>query len=251
MIDVNLSGIFYACQAFARVARAMKRPAAIINVSSTSSIFARPSRAAYVSSKHGVSGLTKQLALDFGQLGIRVNAVAPGVVRTPMTQSYFEAPQGAEHIAWLDIRWGELQSPGRHRVRDPVFGFGRRQLHHGSDVAGGWRLFRWHLVVAGESRAFAARRLADQSIQETGNLDNLAALQIDDDHVQLDTRYRRPSVRLKSMVTGEGFRRNGGDARPHPQWGADLTRAQQSDPRLTPSDRFRFPSRSPRGVRAG
>jgi len=99
VITVNLSGTFYACQAFARIAKAKNRPAGIVNVSSTSSIFARPSRSAYVSSKHGVTGLTKQLALELGPLGIRVNAVAPGVVRTPLTESYFETSEGAERMA--------------------------------------------------------------------------------------------------------------------------------------------------------
>ena len=45
-----------------------------------------------MSSKHGVVGLTKQLSLDLGPLGIRVNAVAPGIVRTPMTETYFDDP---------------------------------------------------------------------------------------------------------------------------------------------------------------
>ena len=52
----------------------------------------------YVSSKHGVVGMTKQLALDLGPLGIRVNAVAPGVVQTPMTQAYFDDPETETRI---------------------------------------------------------------------------------------------------------------------------------------------------------
>lgn len=59
---------------------------------STSGPLALENRAGYVSSKHGVVGLTKQLSLDLGPLGIRVNAVAPGVARTPMTESYFDDP---------------------------------------------------------------------------------------------------------------------------------------------------------------
>lgn len=90
VISVNLSGTFHACRAFGRRLRAAGRPGAIVNVASTSAILASPNRAAYVASKHGVSGLTRQLAFDLGPLGIRVNAVAPGVVRTPMTEAYFE-----------------------------------------------------------------------------------------------------------------------------------------------------------------
>ena len=53
---------------------------------------AMPKRTAYVASKHGVVGLTKQMALEFGEFDIRVNAVAPGLVRTPMTERYFQDP---------------------------------------------------------------------------------------------------------------------------------------------------------------
>ncbi len=71
---------------------------AIVNIASTSGLLASENRAAYVASKHGVVGLTKQLALDLGPLGIRVNAVAPGVVRTPMTEAYFEDPVAVEKL---------------------------------------------------------------------------------------------------------------------------------------------------------
>jgi meso-butanediol dehydrogenase / (S,S)-butanediol dehydrogenase / diacetyl reductase len=99
VISVNLSGTFYACKAFANLAQEVGNPRAIVNLSSTSSIFASIHRTAYVSSKHGVSGLTKQLAMEFGALGIRVNAVAPGVVRTPLTERYFDNPDWVRRLA--------------------------------------------------------------------------------------------------------------------------------------------------------
>jgi len=99
IIAVNLGGTFHVSQSFARVAQAAGRPAAIVNLASTSSILATLNRTAYVSSKHGVSGLTKQLAMELGKFGIRVNAVAPGVVRTPMTEKYFGAPETMQRIA--------------------------------------------------------------------------------------------------------------------------------------------------------
>jgi meso-butanediol dehydrogenase/(S,S)-butanediol dehydrogenase/diacetyl reductase len=98
VMSVNLSGSFYCCQAFARALRDDGRGGAIVNLASTSSILASPSRAAYVSSKHGVVGLTKQLAFDLGPLGFRVNAVAPGVVRTPLTEFYFQDPERVERL---------------------------------------------------------------------------------------------------------------------------------------------------------
>lgn len=92
VLSVNLSGSFFTAQAFGQRLRAAGRPGAIVNIASTSSILASPSRTAYVASKHGVVGLTRQLAFEFGPLGIRVNAVAPGVIRSPMTASYFDDP---------------------------------------------------------------------------------------------------------------------------------------------------------------
>lgn len=97
VLDVNLSGTFYCCQAFARLEGGRDR--AIVNVSSTASILASRDRTAYAASKHGVSGLTRQLAFEFGPRGIRVNAVAPGVVRTPLTESYFSKPDWVERMA--------------------------------------------------------------------------------------------------------------------------------------------------------
>ncbi len=92
VLSVNLTGSFTLAQSFARVLRDSGRGGAIVNIASTSGLLASENRAAYVASKHGVVGLTKQLALDLGPLGIRVNAVAPGVVRTAMTESYFDDP---------------------------------------------------------------------------------------------------------------------------------------------------------------
>ncbi|WP_417210560.1 SDR family NAD(P)-dependent oxidoreductase [Antarctobacter sp.] len=98
VLAVNLSGAFYIAQAVARKWRDDARPGAIVIAASTSGLLASENRAAYVASKHGVVGLTKQLALDLGPLGIRVNAVAPGVVRTPMTESYFDDPETVERL---------------------------------------------------------------------------------------------------------------------------------------------------------
>ena len=62
----------------------------IVNISSVSGLMGEPNRAAYVSSKHALIGLTKQMAVEFADKGVRVNAVAPGVVKTKMTESYFD-----------------------------------------------------------------------------------------------------------------------------------------------------------------
>lgn len=96
---VNLDGTLNTMQAFARLARDAGTPGAIINVSSMGGIMGVPNRAAYVSSKHAVSGITREMAMEVGVLGIRVNAVAPGMIRTPMTEVMFVEAEGPERIA--------------------------------------------------------------------------------------------------------------------------------------------------------
>jgi len=89
-IDTNLTAVL-------RVTRAvmphLTRPGgAIVNLSSIFGIVGYPGSTAYAAAKGGIAQVTRQLAGDLGPEGIRVNAVAPGVVLTPMTENHFKDP---------------------------------------------------------------------------------------------------------------------------------------------------------------
>ena len=82
-LAVNLRSVFR----FSRAAVAvMKTGGAIVNVASIFGMIGFPGTAAYAAAKAGVAGLTRQMAADYGPAGIRVNAIAPGLIETGMTQ---------------------------------------------------------------------------------------------------------------------------------------------------------------------
>lgn len=83
-MDLNVNAVFVCSQAAARIMKDQGRGGAIISTSSMVSIYAQPSGCAYPASKFAVNGLTKALARELAPLGIRVNAVAPGVTHTDM-----------------------------------------------------------------------------------------------------------------------------------------------------------------------
>lgn len=98
VISVNLTGTFLCSQAVAQYLVQQGKSGKIVNLASVAGLTAVPNRAAYVSSKHAVVGLTKEMALELADKNIQVNAVAPGVVRTSMTESYFDKPEVLEGL---------------------------------------------------------------------------------------------------------------------------------------------------------
>lgn len=80
VLSTNLKGSFFCTQALARRLTTAKMRGVVVNVASTAAFSARPGASPYSASKAGVVMLTKSLAQEFGELGIRINAVAPGLV---------------------------------------------------------------------------------------------------------------------------------------------------------------------------
>jgi meso-butanediol dehydrogenase/(S,S)-butanediol dehydrogenase/diacetyl reductase len=90
-LDVNLSGAFYTVRAAAK--RMMpRRRGSIVLTASTNSYDGEPSLIAYNATKAGLLGILHTAAAELGPYGIRVNAICPGLIRTPLTASYFSRP---------------------------------------------------------------------------------------------------------------------------------------------------------------
>jgi 3-oxoacyl-[acyl-carrier protein] reductase len=109
VINVNLKGTYLCCHAVAKVMVNQKR-GNIINLSSQVGLNPSPALGAYAISKAGIIMLTKQLALELANDNIRVNALAPGVVKTDFNRDLWKDPKAAKQIA-DSIPLGRLAEP--------------------------------------------------------------------------------------------------------------------------------------------
>jgi 3-oxoacyl-[acyl-carrier protein] reductase len=85
VLDTNLGGVFHTCRAAAR-GMMKRRAGSIVNVSSIVGVHGNPGQTNYSASKAGIIGFTKALARELGNRGVRANVVAPGYVRTRLTE---------------------------------------------------------------------------------------------------------------------------------------------------------------------
>ncbi len=115
LVDVNVNGVFYGIKH--AIVAMLNNPApaggSIISTASVAGIEGTPMLGSYCASKHAVVGLTRTAALEYGRFGIRVNAVCPGVIRTPMLAGFQLDPQAV-------ARMGAVHALGRIGEPDEV-----------------------------------------------------------------------------------------------------------------------------------
>ena len=99
IIGVNLTGTFLVAQA--AIPYLLDGGGSIVNIASNAGLMGQPYSAAYCASKAGVVNLTRALADEYIKRGIRVNAIAPGGIETPLQHAFEEMPEG---VSWKEFR---------------------------------------------------------------------------------------------------------------------------------------------------
>jgi NAD(P)-dependent dehydrogenase (short-subunit alcohol dehydrogenase family) len=159
VIGVDLSGTFYCCQAAGRMMRDAGRGGAIVNIASVAGLIGQSRRAAYTAAKHGVIGLTKALAKDYAAFGVRVNALCPGIVRTPMTAAYADDEVFLQS-ALPSVPQGRLAEP--QDVADAALFLVGDHSRHITGIAlpidGGWLAEKGYVATGSGPSAFYGSR---------------------------------------------------------------------------------------------
>lgn len=112
IIDANLKNVFFCSQIAARRMMAQGHGGAIVNISSQAGVIGAPGRGPYSGAKGGVNNLTRTMAAEWAEFGIRVNAVAPTVTRSPLAvRAMEENPSFAETVRTRNLLRGDLVEP--------------------------------------------------------------------------------------------------------------------------------------------
>ncbi|MGA4333746.1 glucose 1-dehydrogenase [Ralstonia nicotianae] len=107
---VNLRGV-WSCMKYELIQMRQQGSGAIVNCSSMGGLIGIAGRGAYHASKHGVIGLTKSSALEYAARGIRINAICPGIIETPMVRRMLNKEPEAMEVLMKDQPIGRLGRP--------------------------------------------------------------------------------------------------------------------------------------------
>ena len=113
VLSVNLKGVFYGMAAVLPVMRSQGH-GSIVNTASVGGIRGVGNQSGYAASKHGVVGLTRNSAVEYGQYGISINAIAPGAIMTPMVEGSLKQidPENWEDIGRQFVSVNPMQRFG-------------------------------------------------------------------------------------------------------------------------------------------
>lgn len=108
VIATNLKSVWLCMKAQIKIMLQQETGGAIVNTASVGGLVGKPAISAYIAAKHGVVGLTKTAALEYGSKGVRINAVCPGIIRTAMLDNLIKGGQMG-----TEADWNALQPIGR------------------------------------------------------------------------------------------------------------------------------------------
>ncbi|OGA21148.1 MAG: hypothetical protein A3I02_10170 [Betaproteobacteria bacterium RIFCSPLOWO2_02_FULL_67_26] len=111
LMAVNLKGSFFMTQQMGRHLIAARRPGCIVSLASTHGLVGFAQRSTYGISKAGLAHMTRMLAIEWAEHGIRVNAVAPGTVDTPSRAEYFASHPGAKQAMVERVPFRRFATP--------------------------------------------------------------------------------------------------------------------------------------------
>jgi NAD(P)-dependent dehydrogenase (short-subunit alcohol dehydrogenase family) len=140
LFELNVRATFLACQAFGDALLTRGARGAIVTMSSQLGSVGYPGRVAYCATKHAVDGMTRALAVEWAKDGIRVNAVAPTFVETPLTKQWLEDPAFRAEVLERRLPTGRLAEIDdvAHAVRYLACDASNNVTGHILKVDGGW-----------------------------------------------------------------------------------------------------------------
>lgn len=124
VLGINLEGVFYGQKHVLKIMKA-QGSGSIVNTASVGGIRGVGNQSGYAAAKHGVVGLTRNSAIEYGQYGVRVNAIAPGAIWTPMVEASFKQmdAENPEKVAEQFFAANPMKRAGRPEEISGVVAF--------------------------------------------------------------------------------------------------------------------------------